>query len=363
MAKKVLMKGNIAMAQAAIMAGCRFYAGYPITPQNEVPTYMSQAMPQAGGHFVQAESEVAAINMVFGAAAAGARTMTTTSSPGYSLMQEGVSYLAGARLPCVLANVQRGGPGLGNIAGAQSDYFQATKGGGHGDYHVIVLAPSDPQEMMDFTLEAFDLADKYLMPVLILTDGTVGQMMEAVEIPQDYQPKVFDKPWALTGCAGREKNVVRSLWLDDVGVLNNNIYLQKKYREIEANEIRFKSYQTEGAEIVIVAYGLPSRICRKIVDDLRDKGQKIGMLRPVTLYPYPYDEIRRLIDQGTMHLFVVEQSAGQMVEDVRLATEGRIPVHFYGTLGGRTPEEEVILSHISAIAEGKEVWHVLDEDI
>ncbi len=354
------MKGNIAMAEAAIMAGCKFYAGYPITPQNEVPTYMAQSLPQAGGTFVQAESETSAINMIFGAAAAGVRAMTTTSSPGYSLMQEGVSYLAGARMPCVLANVQRGGPGLGNIAGAQSDYFQATKGGGHGDYHVIVLAPSDPQEMMDLTLEAFDLADKYLTPVLILTDGTVGQMMEAVEVPVNYKPKTFDKPWALTGSAGREKNVVRSLWLDDTGVLLNNIYLQKKYLEIQKNEIRFKSYQTEDAEVVIVAYGLPSRICRKVVQDFRKAGKKVGMLVPITLYPYPYPELKNLIKKGVKAFFVVEQSAGQMVEDVQLGVNGAVPVSFYGTLGGRTPEEAVVVKHLQDILDGKEVWHVLD---
>ncbi len=360
MSKKVLMKGNIAMSQAAIMAGCRFYAGYPITPQNEVPTYMSSEMPKAGGTFIQAESETAAINMVFGAAAAGARSMTTTSSPGYSLMQEGVSYLAGARLPCVLANVQRGGPGLGNIAGAQSDYFQATKGGGHGDYHVIVLAPSDPQEMMDFTLDAFDLADKYLMPVLILSDGTVGQMMEAVEIPENYQPDIKPKTWALTGCKDREKNVVRSLWLDDTGVHANNVYLQKKYVTINENEVRFENYQADDAEVVFVSYGLPSRICRKVVDDYRKQGKKVGMLRPITLYPYPYKEIERLITKGVKSFFVIEQSAGQMVEDVRLGVNGKVPVNFFGTLGGRTHGENELKEKLDKVIKGEEVYHVFD---
>ena len=360
MSKKVLIKGNVAMAEGAILAGCRFYAGYPITPQNEVPAYLSSRMPEVGGVFVQAESELAAINMIYGAAGAGARAMTSTSSPGFSLMQEGVSYLAGANLPCVLANVQRGGPGLGNIAASQADYFQATKGGGHGDYHVIVLAPKSPQEMMDMTILAFDLADRYRMPAMILTDGTIGQMMEAVEIPEKVEPQLVEKPWALTGCKGREKNVIRSLWLDETGVQKNNIELQKRYRIINEKEVRFENYQCDDAQVVFVAYGLPSRMCRNVVDTYRAKGVKVGMLRPITLYPFPYKELDRLVKQGVQSFFTVEMSAGQMVEDVRLAVNGRIPVHFFGTLGGIAPGDGEIEEKLDKILAGEEVYHVID---
>lgn len=336
------MKGNIALAEGAVIGGCTHYFGYPITPQNEVPEYMSWRLPEVGGVFVQAESEVASINMVFGGSAAGARVMTTTSSPGFSLMQEGVSYLAAAHLPCVLANVQRGGPGLGNIAPAQSDYFQATKGGGHGDYRLLVLAPSSPQEMMDFTILAFDLADKYRIPALILSDGVVGQMMESVEIRDEYTPHPPKKDWALTGAKGRKKNVIRSLWLDETGVEVNNDKLQEKYREIERNEIRFEEYKTEDAKLVFVAYGLSARICRSVVDKLREDGYEAGLIRPITLWPYPSEAIRNAMKKAAKAYFVVEMSAGQMVEDVRLAVNGDAPVHFYGKYGGAVPEEKEI---------------------
>lgn len=338
--RKVLMKGNIALAEGAVIADCRYYFGYPITPQNEVPEYMSSRLPEVGGVFVQAESEVASINMVYGASAAGARVMTTTSSPGFSLMQEGVSYLAGARLPCVIANVQRGGPGLGNIAPSQADYFQAVKGGGHGDYHLIVLAPASPQEMMDFAILAFELADKYRCPALILSDGAIGQMMESVQVRRDYQPVIPEKPWALTGAEGRNGNIVRSLWLDGTGVERNNILLQDTYREMEKNEVRFESYRTDEAEFVFVAYGLTARISRGVIDRLREKDIPAGLLRPMTLFPYPTEEIRRLLQKGVKKFYVAEMSAGQMVEDVRLAVNGSAPVGFYGTLGGRLPDED-----------------------
>ena len=353
MGKKVFMKGNEAMAEGAVIAGCRYYFGYPITPQNEVPAYMSWRLPQVNGVFIQAESEVASINMVFGAAAAGGKAMTSTSSPGYSLMQEGVSYLAGARLPCVIANVQRGGPGLGNIAVSQADYFQATKGGGHGDYHLIVLAPASPQEMMDLTILGFELTDKYRTPALILSDAIIGQMMESVTYPDNYQAPPSDKSWAVNGAKGREKNVIRSLWLDDDGVENNNFILQDIYKKIIENEIRYESFRTEDAEVVIVAYGLSSRIARSAVNMARDNGLKAGLIRPISLYPYPYEAIGKLIDNGTKNLFVVEMSAGQMVEDVRLAANGRIPVSFYGKMGGKYPEEDVVYKKLVSLFKGK----------
>ncbi|MFN3660907.1 MAG: 3-methyl-2-oxobutanoate dehydrogenase subunit VorB, partial [Brevinematales bacterium] len=261
---RFLMKGNEAMAEGAIRAGCRYYFGYPITPQNEVPAYFARRMPEVGGVFVQAESETASINMVYGASAAGARVMTTTSSPGYSLMQEGVSYLAGARLPCVLANVQRGGPGLGNIAASQADYFQATKGGGHGDYHVFVLAPASAQEMMDLTMLAFELSDRYRVPTMILADGIVGQMVEPVEM-RDFVTAQVEKPWALTGATSREPNVIRSLWLDDEGVPRNNDLLQATYDTIRLQEVRYEEFLTTDAEYLIVAYGSTGRMAKGAV--------------------------------------------------------------------------------------------------
>lgn len=354
MAAKTLMKGNIALAKGALLAGCTHYFGYPITPQNEIPEFMSAQIRNKGGVYVQAESEVAAINMVFGAAAAGARTMTTTSSPGYSLMQEGVSYIAAAHLPCVIANVQRGGPGLGNIAVAQADYFQATKGGGHGDYHLIVLAPASPQEMMDHTILAFELADEYRIPVLILSDAIIGQMMEAVT-EREYKPQIPQKPWALTGALNRTPNVIRTLWLDETGVENNNHRLQEKYATIVNKEVRFEDFELENAEIVIVAYGLSSRISRSVIIKAREEGIKCGMLRPVSLWPFPYDRIQELVKGKAKELLVVEMSAGQMVEDVRLGAEGKAPVHFYGTMGGRSPSEDEIYAKVKMLAKGRGV--------
>lgn len=336
-----LMKGNEALVEGALKAGCRYYFGYPITPQNEVTELMSVRMPQAGGVFVQAESELAAINMVFGASAAGGRVMTTTSSPGFSLMQEGVSYLATAMLPCVLANIQRGGPGLGNIAGAQGDYFQATKGGGHGDYHIIVLAPASPQEMYNFTILGFELSDKYRTPALILSDGIIGQMMENVEI-LPYESKTYKKDWALTGAKGRKKNVIRSLWLDETLMEKVNLKLQETYKIICENEVRFEDAYLDDAKVVLVAYGISSRVCRNVVEELRNIGYKVGLLRPITLYPFPYEKLKSLVDNGLKAILTVEMSAGQMVEDVKLGVEGKIPVEFYGKLGGVLLDENEI---------------------
>lgn len=294
--------------------------------------------------------------MVYGAAAAGARVMTTTSSPGFSLMQEGISYIAGAQLPCLIANVQRGGPGLGNIAPSQADYFQAVKGGGHGDYRLIVLAPASPQEMLDFAILGFDLADQYRIPSLVLSDGLIGLMMESVEIPDEVKPKLVAKPWALTGAKDRQRNVVRSYWPDENGVWLNNLELQKKYNSIEEKEIRFEEYMTDDAEIIVVAYGSASRVARSVVDTLRKQNVKAGLFRPITLWPFPKKRLAELTAQ-VKSFIVAELSAGQMVEDVRLAVDGKKPVEFYGTLGGKIVDEEILLRRIQDSLGVKEISH------
>ncbi len=351
---KKLIKGNDGLSEAAIIAGCRCYFGYPITPQNEITAYMAKRMPEVGGVFLQAESETASINMVFGAAATGVRCMTTTSSPGFSLMQEGVSYLAAAHLPCVLANIMRGGPGLGNIAGAQGDYFQAVKGGGHGDYKLIVLTPAYVQEMIDFTILAFDLADKYLIPVLILADGIVGQMVEPAEFPTNYVPKTYDKPWALTGSKGRPRNVVRTLWLDDNGVEINNIKLQQKYAKIKAEFVMYEEFMVEDAEVILVAYGTPARICKSVAKRMRKEGHKVGVFRIQSAFPFPEYKLMELALQKHVKGFLaVEMSAGQMVEDVRLSVKDYKPVNFYGRMGGVLPEESKIAEYALDMLKGK----------
>ena len=345
---KVLMKGNEAIAEAAIRAGCDGYFGYPITPQTELLEYMSRRMPELGRAFVQGESEVASINMVLGAAAAGKRAMTSSSSPGVSLKQEGISFLAGNELPAVIVNIMRGGPGLGNVQPSQSDYFQATKGGGHGDYFPIVLAPSTVQEAIDFTILAFELADKYRNPAMILGDGSIGQIMEPVELPE-VEPKPPDKPWAVTGCKGREKNIIRSLYLLAGPLEARNVILQKKYREIEANEQRHAEFMLEGAEMVIVAYGTTGRVAQTAITRARDKGMPVGLFRPITLYPYPKDAISSLVEQARVFL-VLEMSAGQMLEDVELAVKGTVPVEFQGWLGGRVPTPAEVTETIKEIS-------------
>ncbi|UCH11420.1 MAG: 3-methyl-2-oxobutanoate dehydrogenase subunit VorB [Fidelibacterota bacterium] len=350
MAETLLMKGNEALAKAAISAGCDGYFGYPITPQSEILEYMSRELPGAGGVMIQAESELAAINMVFGAAGAGGRVMTSSSSPGISLMQEGLSYIASAELPCLVVNVNRGGPGLGTIQPAQGDYFQATKGGGHGDYHLIVLAPSSVQEMADFAYLAFDLADKYRNPVMILADGALGQMMEKVTFP-DYDPKQHKqpKPWATTGkTPERMRNIITSLHIEPEKMEMINRKLQDKYRRIEAEEVRWETIQTDDADILLVAYGLTARIARKVLDMARDSGQRVGLLRPISLYPFPYKPLAQLAEQLDL-ILTVEMNAGQMVEDVRLAAEGRVPVEFYGRSGGVIPSPEEILAHLESL--------------
>ncbi len=346
---KVLMKGNIAIAESAVIAGCTHYFGYPITPQNEIPGYLSKRMEEAGGIFIQAESELAAINMVFGASAAGARTMTTTSSPGYSLMQEGISYIASAELPCVVVNIMRGGPGLGNIAPAQADYFQAVKGGGHGDYKVITLAPESVQEAADLVVEAFDLADIYRSPVLILGDGLIGQMSEPIVLPKPSKKKMGPKNWALTGAKGRKKNVVCTLWLHpEEAVTNHNIKLFKKYEKIKKELLKYELYKVKDAELIITAFGTCSRISKLAIDMAREQGMKVGLIRPVTLWPFPEKVICKLA-QKCKKFLTVEMSMGQMVEDVKLSVNGTAEVFFYGLGGGWVPTEKDILKKIKEI--------------
>ena len=351
--ERVLMCGNEALAEAAILAGCDAYFGYPITPQNEIPAYMSQRMPEEGRVFVQSESELAAINMVFGASATGKRTMTSSSSPGISLMQEGISYLAGAELPAVVVNVMRGGPGLGNIAPSQSDYFQATRGGGHGDYRTIVLGPSSVQEVADCMPLAFDLADKYRRTVMVLIDGFLGQMMEPVELKKKSSPALPPKEWALTGAKDREQNIVRSLWLGE-GVLEDlNFKLDDKYKQIQKNEVRCEQYEVEDAEIVVVSYGIAARIVSGAVTRAREEGIKVGWIRPITLWPFPTEQISKAADEFRLFL-TVEMSTGQMVEDVKLAVAGKSPVVFYGRTGGGVPTVEEILDKIRQLTLNQE---------
>lgn len=338
---KQLWKGNEAVAEAAIRAGCRHYFGYPITPQSEIPEYMSRRMPEVGGCFVQSESETAAINMVYGAAGAGARAMTSSSSPGVSLMQEGMSYLAGAHLPCVLVNMMRGGPGLGTILAAQGDYFQATRGGGHGDYRCIVLAPMNIQEAVDMTQDAFDLADLYRTPVMLLADGMIGQMMEAIEWherePRDLPPK----DWATSGTKGRAggHRVINSLFIDGPACAHNNELLAKKYALIEAQEIRYAVHDTQDAQVVFVAYGTPARIARAACQHLAQLGVRAGIFRPKTLWPYPYEALEQTLCQPSVKAVVCfELSQGQMLDDVKIALKGQKPLHFVGSTGGVVPE-------------------------
>lgn len=339
------MKGNEALAEAAIQAGCDAYFGYPITPQSEVLEYLAKEMPKRGGVVLQAESEVASINMIYGAAGAGFRSMTSSSSPGISLMQEGISYIAGAELPCLLVNVNRAGPGLGTIQPGQGDYFQSTKGGGHGDYRLIVLAPSSVQEMADFVFLGFELADKYRNPVLILSDGAIGQMMEKVTFGK-FKPTKVDKPWATVGKpASRQRNYITSLHIKPEMLEKHNEKLVAKYEEVKKNEVRYEEINTEDAEYLMVAYGLCARICHKAVNMAREKGIKVGLLRPITLFPYPTERLNKLADKMKLML-TVELNSGQMVEDVRLSVNGKVPVEFYGRLGGMLPNPDEIVNKL-----------------
>lgn len=367
------MTGNEAIAEGAIQAGCRFYAGYPITPQNELPAYMAKRMPEVAGVFIQAESELAAINMLFGAAASGARVMTSSSSPGISLKQEGISYIAGAELPAVIVNIMRGGPGLGNIWPAQSDYFQATRSGGHGDYHSVVLAPSSVQEAYNIMQPAFDLADKYRIPAIVLGDGMLGQTMEPILVhsselnihSKKLRTKNYElraKPWALTGCRGRKPNIIKSFYMQEGDLEKFNLKLQKKYKAIQEKEERCEEMFLDGAKVVLVAYGTMSRIAKSAMQKLREEGKKVGLIRPITLWPFPHAIFERLAVNSyrkagsrpqfnnwagkRLTLLVVEMSYGQMLEDVKLAVNGKLPIEFLGRAGGGMPTEKEIISKI-----------------
>ena len=354
MSTKVLMKGNEAIAEAAIRCGCRHYFGYPITPQTEVAAYMSKKMPKIGGTFLQAESEIAAINMVYGVSATGKRVMTSSSSPGIALKCEGISYLAGSDLPALILNVQRGGPGLGGIQPSQSDYFLATRGPGHGDFHVIVLAPASVQEMADLTLKAFELGEKYRMPVMLLADGTMGQMMEPVALPEPTEIDPTPKPWAATGTnCEREHNIVNSLYLSPDELERTNIERFERYAAIERYEPMWEEFMMDDAEVCVVSTGITARVSRNAIVEARKQGIKVGMLRPITLWPFPNAPIAKAAEHAKAFL-TVEMSMGQMVDDVRLAVNGAKPVHFFGRTGGIVPTVREIITEVENLSkEGK----------
>jgi len=346
-----LMKGNEAVAEAAIRAGADGYFGYPITPQSEIIEYLMEADPyrRTGMVVLQAESELAAINMVYGGAGCGKKVMTTSSSPGISLMQEGLSYIAGAELPCLIVNVARGGPGLGTIQPSQSDYFQSVKGGGHGDYHLIVLAPASVQEMADFVELGFDLAFKYRNPAMILSDGAIGQMMEKVWLGPQKERSKTSPEWATTGkLPGRRRNIITSLELDPNRQEVFNLKLVDKYNEIRRNEVRYEEFRCDDADYLLVAYGTSARVCQKSVELAREQGLRVALLRPVTLFPFPYDPINNLAGKAKL-ILTVEMSAGQMVEDVKLAVNGKAPVHYYGRIGGIIPTPDEVVENLKKI--------------
>ncbi len=347
---KELLEGNAAIAEAAIRAGVEAFYGYPITPQTEVLEHFSKRMPELGRVFLQAESEVASINMVYGAACAGARAMSSSSSPGISLMQEGISYIACSEVPAVLINIMRGGPGLGNVQPSQGDYFQAVKTAGHGDFHMIVLAPANVQEAIDYVVLAFDLADKYRTIAMVVADGSIGQMMEPAELPPMRPVRSPEEraEWALTGAKGRDHNIITSLYLGAENLENVNLRLQAKLKEIAANEVRWKEYETEDADLLLVAFGTVGRVCQTVVREAREKGIKAGLLRPVTLWPFPSARLAELSEQ-VRGILVAEMNAGQMLEDVKLVVEGRRPISFYGRMGGPIPLPDEILPELEKL--------------
>ena len=350
MAERILMKGNEAIAEAAIRAGCRHYFGYPITPQTEIAAYMAKKMPKIGGVFLQAESEIASINMVYGAAAAGMRVMTSSSSPGISLKAEGLSYIAGSDVPALVVNVQRGGPGLGGIQPSQSDYFQATKGGGHGDYRMIVLAPASVQEMASLTIKGFELADKYNMTSMILADGTIGQMMEPITF-EDTEIKTYEKPWALTGTEKkRPHNVVNSLYLKPDELEKKNFERYEKYAEVEKNEAMWEEYMMDDAEVCVVAFGIAARVAKNAVVAARNEGIKVGLIRPITLWPFPTAAFAKT--ENVKAFVSVELSMGQMIEDVKLATQCKKPVSLCNRAGGMIPSPDEVLEAIRNAGKG-----------
>ncbi len=359
---KVLMKGNEALAEGAIRAGCKLFFGYPITPQSEIPEYLSRRLPEVGGCYLQAESEVAASNMLYGAAGVGERVFTSSSSPGVSLMAEGLSYIAGAQLPVVLLNMVRGGPGLGGILPAQSDYLQATKGMGHGDFRLLVLAPSTVQEAADLIVDAFDLADKYRNPVMILGDGMLGQMMEPVEFKERKKADLPPKTWAATGYkGGRKRSIINSLYLDPLELEANSWELKAKYDAMARDELRWELFNCESDyDVLIVAYGSMARICKTTIELLKRRGVSVGLFRPITVFPYPYKQLFDAAQKAKM-VFCVEMSTGQMLEDVKLSLEGSKPVHFYGRTGGIVPSPEEVLRQVEKIRNGEEVDKVWEK--
>lgn len=348
---KILMKGNEALGKAAIEAGCKYFFGYPITPQNELPEYMAKELPKIGGVFLQAESEVSAINMVYGAAGSGARVMTSSSSPGIALKQEGITYMAGAELPAVIVNMMRGGPGLGGIQPSQADYFMSTRGGGNGDYRTPVYAPASIQEAVDMVMEAFDVADYYRTPVMVVGDGMIGQMMEPVEFNSPKKRALPEKTWATIGTKGERKpNIINSLYLDAQELEDHVMHLEEKYREIEKNEVDWEMYQTEDAELVFVAYGTTSRIVKNAIKELRAEGIKAGLIRPKTLWPFPFAAFDSI--PNAKQLVSVEMSTGQMIDDVKIASNGRWPVSFYGRTGGIIPTPQGIIENAKKVMGG-----------
>ena len=349
---KILMKGNEAFGKAAIEAGCHYFFGYPITPQSELPEYLSRELPKVGGAFVQAESEVAAINMVYGAGGTGTRVMTSSSSPGVALKQEGITYCAGAEVPCVILNIMRGGPGLGTIQPSQADYYMSTRGGGNGDYRTPVYAPASVQEAVDMIIEAFDVADIYRTPVMVVADGMIGQMMEPVDFEKERQTRELpEKTWAANGTKGKRlPNVINSLYLQSEELEQHNLKLEKKYQTIEENEVQYEMYNTEDAELVFVAYGTVSRIVKTTVDQMREEGYKVGLIRPKTLWPFPNKAFKEI--PNAKNLLVVEMSLGQMVDDVKLACECKLPVGFYGRSGGMIPSPSEIANKAQELMGG-----------
>ena len=349
---KILMKGNEAFGKAAIEAGCHYFFGYPITPQSELPEYLSRELPKVGGAFVQAESEVAAINMVYGAGGTGTRVMTSSSSPGVALKQEGITYCAGAEVPCVILNIMRGGPGLGTIQPSQADYYMSTRGGGNGDYRTPVYAPASVQEAVDMIIEAFDVADIYRTPVMVVADGMIGQMMEPVDFDKERKTRELpEKTWAANGTKGkRQPNVINSLYLQSEELEQHNLKLEKKYKVIEENEVQYEMYRTEDADLVFVAYGTVSRIVKTTVDQMREEGYKVGLIRPKTLWPFPNKAFNEI--PNAKNLLVVEMSLGQMVDDVKLACECKLPVDFYGRSGGMIPSPSEIANKAQELIGG-----------
>jgi 2-oxoglutarate/2-oxoacid ferredoxin oxidoreductase subunit alpha len=346
---KVLMKGNEAIGEAAIRAGCIHFFGYPITPQSEVPEYLAKRLPEVGGKFIQAESEVAASNMIYGAAGVGTRVLTTSSSPGISLMGEAMSYIAACELPVVVVNIMRGGPGLGGILPSQGDYSQATKGMGHGDFDLVVLAPSSVQEAVDLVIKAFGLAEQYLTPVMVIGDGMIGQMMEPVEFPSEEVGKPLDPGnWALTGCKGREKRLVNSLYLDAQKLHEQNVKLKEKFKAITAAEQRWELYNCEGKyDVLVTAFGMMARICKTAIDELKAEGIDVGLFRPISLKPYPFAHLRKVMDKAK-RVLCVEMNMGQMLEDVKMTGEGTKPIDFFGKAGGVVPAVEDVVAQIRA---------------